>query len=76
MSFPVLLDKALGYSIFLQFVPEHLLCLSPRVFLPIANETLEKLVTFGAKPLFCRPTYLLHLLKHVGLLANSFPHIP
>lgn len=33
VSSSVLLNKALGYSVFLQFVPEHLLCLSPRVFL-------------------------------------------
>lgn len=33
ISSSVLLNKALGYSVFLQFVPEHLLCLSPRVFL-------------------------------------------
>lgn len=35
--FPMLLDKELGYSVFLQFVPEHLLCPSPCVFLQIAN---------------------------------------
>lgn len=35
ISFPVLLDKELRYSVFLQFVPEHLLSLSPCVFLPI-----------------------------------------
>lgn len=72
----MLLDKELGYSVFLQFIPEHLLGLGPRVFLPITNVILEELVTFRAKQSFCCPTYLLHLLKHIGLFTNSFPHIP
>lgn len=38
ISSSVLLNKALGYSVFLQFVPEHLLCLSPRVFLKTEKE--------------------------------------
>lgn len=57
--FPVLLDEELGYSVFLQFVPERLLCPSPCVFLQmqITNVILEKLV-----PLQSDAIILLHHL--------------